>query len=81
MQLQSSLLCSQEKLHSGNNFLYGYVSLHMFKITLSKKVGKIQYITTFLYQMDSIRSHKVNSYTMTILCASFLKILHAMEFV
>ena len=47
MQLQSSLLWSQEKPYSANNFLYGYVSLHMFKITLNKKVGKIQYITTY----------------------------------
>jgi len=33
--------------YSGNNFLYGFVSLNMFKITLNKKVVKIQYITTY----------------------------------
>ena len=30
--------------------------------------------------MGNIRSHKVNSSTMINLCASFLKILNAMEF-
>jgi hypothetical protein len=39
-------LFTREALQWKQHF-YGYVSLHMFKITLIKRVGKIQYITTY----------------------------------
>jgi hypothetical protein len=53
----------------------------MFKITLIKKYSMKDSIHhNIFYTWWVALDHTVNSQTMTILCASFLKVLHAIEF-
>jgi len=47
MQLTKFITLFTREALQWKQLLYGYVSLHMFKTTLNKKVENIQYITTY----------------------------------